>query len=178
MLYFPEFWFYQILGTSTQTWKGGNTEIAILCYDKVSQKIITTSSGNRTYSKGMSRIFISLFPVRIILWWATGYRNLGYCPTVPLQMQVPDSFLNFACIFAALVTGLGRATKVRYFSVPMPQVAGWCFGIIKWMIFILSRMPDPSSWAGCFPSSFSHIIQGRQHVKLGYWLCFNGKSWK
>lgn len=39
ILYFSGPWFHQILGNSVLTWKCGNIEICILCYDEMSIKL-------------------------------------------------------------------------------------------------------------------------------------------
>lgn len=105
-------------------WKCGNVEIPILCYDKISIKLSPRPKKKKLIIKSICEFYFS-FPEGITVWWAVACGTLSHCPIVSVQHQVPDSFLNPSCIFAALVTGIGRVTKRRYFSVPSSEIAGW-----------------------------------------------------
>lgn len=105
-------------------WKCGNVEIPIICYDKLSIKLSPKAQEKEVNYK--EYLWISfLFSWRSNSLVSSGLWKLESLPntvcTTAGSRFLPESFLHFA----ALVTGIGRVTKGRYFSVPSPDVAGW-----------------------------------------------------
>lgn len=159
-------------------WKCGNVEIPILCYDKISIKL--SPKGQETEVNHKEYLWILfLFSWRSNSLVSSGLWKLESLPnsvcTTSDSRFLPESFLHLCS------SGHRRRQghQGEIFLCPLMWLGdGKPFGFAKWVVFILSQMPGPSSWVGWFPLNFAHISQGRQRVKQGYGLCFNWKSWK
>lgn len=91
---------------------------------------------------------------------------------VQIQVEIPLS-LNPACISAVPITDIASMGTPRWdISLSPPfRLLGDVRPLDFHMDFFKScfwNAGGPSSWIGWFLPSFTHIMQGRQHVKLGY----------